>query len=177
MLIRFIIGLIFTALILLGGMLLIGKHNSNRALPKYDGEEKIEGLKSPIEIYRDSFAIAHIYAGSDEEAYYALGFAHAQERLFQMDFTRRVGKGLLAEVLGEKALLIDKWARTIGFSRIGEWMWQKASFDTKKFLTAYSKGVNAFIDAHHGKFGMEFDALSYEPDEWKPTDCMIIGRL
>src|SRR5437660_10950426 len=107
MLIRFIIGLVFTALILLGGMLLFGKHTRDRALPKYDGEEKIEGLKSPIEIYRDSFAIAHIYAGSDEEAYYALGYAHAQERLFQMDLARRVGKGLLSEVLGEKALVSD----------------------------------------------------------------------
>src|ERR1041384_50238 len=99
MIIRFIIGTVFMALVLLGGMLLFGNGVKNRALPKYEGEVKIEGLKNPIEIYRDSFAIAHISAVTDEDAYYALGYTHAQERLFQMDFTRRIGKGLLSEVL------------------------------------------------------------------------------
>lgn len=119
------------ALILMGGMLLFGSGVKNRALPMYEGEVKIEGLKHPIEIYRDSFAIPHISAVTDEEAYYALGYTHAQERLFQMDFTRRIGKGLLSEVLGEKALILDRWARTIGFSRIAQWMWSKASLETK----------------------------------------------
>src|ERR1700738_454549 len=127
MIIRFIIGIIFLALVLTGGMLLFGNHVKSRALPQYEGEIKIEGVKNPIEIYRDSFAIAHISAANDEDAYYALGYVHAQERLFQMDFTRRIGRGLLSEVLGEKSLPIDKWARTLGFSRIAYYMWQKAS--------------------------------------------------
>ncbi|MFI5265032.1 MAG: penicillin acylase family protein, partial [Candidatus Kapaibacterium sp.] len=57
------------------------------------------------------------------------------------------------------------------------YMWQQASPETKKYLTAYSNGVNEFINSHHGKLGMEFDALSYEPELWKPEDCMVIGRL
>jgi penicillin amidase len=165
------------ALLLVCGLLLFGKNAKDRSLAQYEGEIKIAGLKNPIEIYRDSFAIAHISAVNDEDAYYALGYAHAQERLFQMDFTRRIGKGLLSEVLGDKSLIIDKWARTLGFSRIAQWMWSKASAETKKYLTSYSNGVNAFINSHHGKFGLEFDALSYEPELWRPTDCMIIGRL
>ncbi|MFI5264397.1 MAG: penicillin acylase family protein, partial [Candidatus Kapaibacterium sp.] len=177
MIIRFIVGLITTALLLIGGLLLFGKRVSDRALPNYEGEVKIAGLKNPIEIYRDSFAIAHISAVNDEDAYYALGYVHAQERMFQMDFTRRIGRGLLSEVLGEKALLLDKWARTIGFSRIAKYMWDQASPETKKYISAYTNGVNAFISSHKGKFGLEFDALSYEPDLWSPTDCMIIGRL
>src|SRR5438045_6576867 len=122
MIVRFVIGVVFMSLLLVGGLLIFGKHVKDRALPQYEGEIKIAGLKNPIEIYRDSFAIAHISAANDEDAYYGLGYAQAQERLFQMDFTRRIGKGLLSEVLGEKALLIDKWARTIGFSRIAQWM-------------------------------------------------------
>ncbi len=177
MIIRFIVGIITTALLLIGGLLLFGKRISDRALPKYEGEVKIAGLKNPIEIYRDSFAIAHISALNDEDAYYALGYVHAQERMFQMDFTRRIGRGLLSEVLGEKALVLDKWARTIGFSRIAKYMWDEASPETKKYITSYSNGVNAFITSHRGKFGLEFDALSYEPDLWTPSDCMIIGRL
>src|SRR3954470_22314880 len=108
MIVRFILGLVFTSLLIIGGMLLFGKHVQSRALPQYEGEIKIAGLKNSIEIDRDSFAIAHISASTDEDAYYALGYAHAQERMFQMDFTRRIGKGLLSEVLGEKSLLIDK---------------------------------------------------------------------
>lgn len=177
MIIRFILGLIFTALLLIGGLLFFGKNAKDRSLPKYEGEIKVSGLKNPIEIYRDSFAIAHIFTINDEDAYYALGYVHAQERMFQMDFTRRIGRGLLSEVLGEKSLIIDKWARILGFSRIAGYMWEKASADTKKYLTSYSNGVNAFITSHRGKFGLEFDALSYEPELWKPTDCMIIGRL
>jgi penicillin amidase len=151
MIIRFTIGLIVTAMLLLGGMLLFGKHVKDRALPQYEGEVSITGLKNPIEIYRDSFAIAHISASSDEDTYYALGYVHAQERLFQMDFTRRIGRGLLSEVLGEKSLLIDKWARTLGFSRIAYYMWEHASPETKKYITAYSNGVNEFINSHHGR--------------------------
>lgn len=177
MIVRFVIGLIFTALLLIGSLVLFGKLSGDRALPQYEGEIKIAGLKNSIEIYRDSFAIAHISALNDDDAYYALGYVHAQERMFQMDFTRRIGKGLLSEVLGEKSLIIDKWARIIGFTRIAQYMWDKASADTKKYLTSYSNGVNAFISSHRGKFGLEFDALSYEPDPWKPADCMIIGRL
>ncbi len=177
MIIRFIIGTIFTALLLIGGLLLFGKNSKDRSLPQYEGEVKISGLKNPIEIYRDSFAITHIAAVNDEDAYYALGYVHAQERMFQMDFTRRIGKGLLSEVLGEKSLIIDRWARTLGFTRIAQYMWNAASAETKKYLTSYSNGVNAFITSHKGKFGLEFDALSYEPELWKPTDCMILGRL
>src|SRR5947209_949566 len=121
MIIRYVIGLVFAVFIILRRMLRFGKHIRHRALPEYEGQENVTGILHPVEIYRDSFAIAHIYANSDDEAYYALGYAHAQERLFQMDFTRRIGCGLLSEVLGEKALLIDKWARIIGFSRIGQW--------------------------------------------------------
>jgi len=177
MIIRFILGLVFTALLLLGGLLLLGKNSKDRSLPQYEGEIKIAGLKNSIEIYRDSFAIAHISAVNDEDAYYALGYVHGQERMFQMDFTRRIGKGLLSEVLGEKSLIIDKWARTLGFSRLAQYMWNAASAETKKYLTSYSNGVNAYISSHKGKFGLEFDALSYEPELWRPTDCMIIGRL
>ena len=177
MIVRFVIGIVFISLLLICGLLIFGSYVKDRSLPSYEGEVKISGLKHPIEIFRDSFAIAHISAADDEDAYYALGFVHAQERMFQMDFTRRVGKGLLSEVLGEKSLLIDTWARTTGFTRIAKYMWDKASAETKKYLTSYSNGVNAFIATHKGKFGLEFDALAYEPQQWTPTDCMIIGRL
>jgi penicillin amidase len=177
MIVRFISGIVFLIVVFIAAAFLFGWYVKDRALPRYEGEAQASGLKHPVNIYRDSFAVAHIEAATDEDAYYGLGYVHAQERMFQMDFVRRLGKGRLAEVLGEKALILDKWSRTIGFARIAEEMWKSASADTKKFMLSYSRGVNAFLASNGNKLGFEFDALHYTPDEWKPTDCMIIGRL
>ncbi len=177
MIVRFIVGVLFLILAIVSGSLLFGIYNNNRSLPQDSGEIKVEGLKHAISISRDSFDIPHIEAETDEDAYYALGFVHAQERMSQMDMTRRIGQGRLSELLGERTLLLDKWSHTFGFKRIAEEMWQASSPSTKKDLTAYANGVNAYIKSHIGKFGFEFDALHYEPDLWKPQDCLIIGRL
>lgn len=177
MIIRFFFGLILLMLLLGSGVYIIGSLSIERALPQYEGEVVIDDLKRPINIYRDSFAVAHIQAQTDEDAYYGLGYVHAEERLFQMDFARRIGQGRLAEVLGKDALIADRWSRTIGFHRIAETMWRNTSKETQKALIAYTNGVNAYIESHKGAFGFEFDALNYEPSWWKPTDCMIIGRL
>lgn len=177
MIIRFIFGFLLLVSLLASGIYIFGSLSIERSLPQYEGEVQIEDLKRPINIYRDSFAVAHIEAETDDDAYYGLGYVHAEERLFQMDFNRRIGQGRLAEVLGKDALIADRWSRTIGFNRIADEMWRKSSKETQKALIAYSQGVNAYIESHHGKFGFEFDALKYEPTWWRPTDCMIIGRL
>ncbi len=177
MIIRFIFGFLLLVALLVSGIYIFGTVSIERSLPQYEGEVEITELKRPINIYRDSFAVAHIEAETDEDAYYGLGYVHAEERLFQMDFARRIGQGRLAEVLGKEALIADKWSRTIGFNRIADEMWKMSSKETQKALIAYSQGVNAYIETHHGKFGFEFDALKYEPTWWRPTDCMLIGRL
>jgi penicillin G amidase len=177
MIIRFIFGFLLLALLLAGGVYLFGVTSIERSLPMYEGEIEIADLKRPINIYRDEFGISHIDAETDEDAYYGLGYVHAEERMFQMDFARRLGQGQLAEVLGQDALIIDKWSRTIGFARIAQEMWKRTSKETQKAIIAYTNGVNAYIEERHGKFGFEFDALRYEPRWWRPTDCMVIGRL
>lgn len=177
MIARFIFGVVVVLLSLAASIFVLGWFGIDRSLPQYSGTEHLSHATNPIEIYRDSFAVVHIYGQTEQEAYYALGFAQAQERLFQMDMTRRIGQGRLSELIGEKGLVIDRWARTIGFSKIAVWMWNVASPQTKKFLSAYADGINDYIATHHGRLGMEFDGLHYEPNAWKPTDCMIIGRL
>ncbi|HET6512554.1 MAG TPA: penicillin acylase family protein, partial [Candidatus Kapabacteria bacterium] len=121
--------------------------------------------------------VPHIFASSEEDGYYGLGFVHAQDRLFQMEMTRRIGEGRLSEISGEKTLLLDAWSRRIGFRRIASEMMKKASSETKRMLTAYTKGINAYIKTSNNKWGFEFDAANMKPEDWTPEQCLMIGRL
>ena len=81
---------------------------------------KLAGLAGEVEIFRDAHGVPHIFAGSANDAYFALGYVHAQDRLWQMEFTRRLGAGRLAEVLGEPGLGADRFLRTLGLYRQAE---------------------------------------------------------
>jgi len=177
MALRFVVGLGVVLLLLIGGGLLLGVYFLNKSIPEYEGSEHVSNITAAIQIDRDEHAIPHISAHTDADAYYALGFVHAQDRLFQMEFTRRIGQGRLSEMFGKKTYLLDAWSRTIGFARIAEEMWKKASPKTQQLLTAYSNGVNNYIENHRSNLGFEFDAMNAQPEKWRPQDCLLIGRL
>ena len=88
-----------------------------KSKPKYEGETKLAGLSSDAEVYFDDFGVPHIYAANAADAYRAMGYVHAQDRLFQMEMMRRVGTGTLAEMLGEDLLDVDKFFRTLGIPK------------------------------------------------------------
>ncbi|OGH97967.1 MAG: penicillin amidase [Candidatus Melainabacteria bacterium GWF2_32_7] len=149
----------------------------NKSLPEYNGEIRAEGLVNRVEILRDSFAIPFIKAGNDEDAAFALGFIHAQERLFQMDVARRAGEGRLSEVFGAKTIQIDQMFRTVGIYKNVKANYEKLNPLSKKILEAYSKGVNAFIKTFKGNYPVEFDLLGYDPYPWKPEHSLVIAKL
>ena len=143
-------------------------------LPDYDGEMRIPGLTGDVEIIRDSFAMPHIYAGSNEDAYFALGYCMAQDRLFQMDMVRRAARGKLAEILGPDLVPVDRFFRTITAGRSIESM--AAAYD-KQMLEAsraYTKGVNNFIENHKGPLPLEFTILGYSPEPWHFADFIAV---
>jgi penicillin amidase len=86
----------------------------NSTKPTYSGQLTLEGLQKPVEVLYDDFGVPHIYAQNDEDAYYALGYVHAQDRLFQMEMIRRAAGGRLSEILGPDLLKTDKLFRTLG---------------------------------------------------------------
>jgi penicillin amidase len=88
-------------------------------LPEYDGEITVPGIKAPVEIMRDAYGMPHIYAQTDEDAYFAVGFCMAQDRLFHIDMARRLAKGRLAEIIGKDLVSVDKFFRTISTADIG----------------------------------------------------------
>ncbi len=149
----------------------------NRTLPEYSGNEKVNGITSTVKIYRDSLAIPYIKANDEEDAAFALGYLHAQERLFQMDLMRRAIEGRLSEVIGDKTVKFDKMFRTFGFYRNRFKYYDNVPAQVKRSLIAYSKGVNAFLKSHKGKLPVEFTLLNYTPDKWKPEESVLISKL
>jgi penicillin G amidase len=173
------LGWTFAGLVLLSGLGLAGGYLWLRgSLPQVDGEITVAGLGAPVTIVRDRWAIPHIEAHGLLDATFALGFVHAQDRLWQMEFQRRLGAGRLAEILGAAALPSDRFMRTLGFRRQAEASLAHLAPDTRAWLEAYADGVNAFLDSRTGPLPPEFLILGHaEPEPWRPADSLVWLRL
>lgn len=130
-----------------------------------------------VHIYRNKFSIPHIISRNEPDAFMAMGYVHAQDRLWQMDIARRAGRGRLAEIFGEQALQSDRFMRVMNLVDIAGRLYRQSSKTTKLILESYSKGVNLFLEKNPDKVPFEFGALSYSPEKWTPEDCLIIMRL
>jgi penicillin G amidase len=149
-----------------------------QSLPQVAGEIEVEGLEAPVVIVRDRFAIPHIEAGSLLDATFALGFVHAQDRLFQMEFRRRLGAGRLAEIVGPAALPSDRFMRTLGLYRLAEASLAHLDPGTLAWLQAYADGINAFLASRTGPLPPEFLILGHvEVEPWRPADSLVWLRL
>ena len=147
------------------------------SLPQINGSVTLAGLDSPVEIVRDADAVPHIFAKNPKDAYFALGYVHAQDRLWQMEFLRRLGAGRLAEVLGESAVDTDRFIRTLGLYRFAEAILETTSPEVRVALEAYAAGVNAWLATRSGLLPPEFILLRFEPEPWRPADSLVWSRL
>ena len=150
---------------------------SRSRLPQTEGTLIMPGLSAPVEIIRDRWGIPHIYAQNQLDLFFAQGFVHAQDRLFQMELNRRTAAGRLSELFGELALNTDRVVRTFGFNRLGRADWANAAPEIQAALIAYVNGVNSFIQHPRTKRPVEFTMLSHKPEAWQPEDCAIFSRL
>ncbi len=151
---------------------------SDKSLSDYNQPFELRGLSQRVEIVRDKWAVAHIYAQTESDLFAAQGFTHGQDRFFQMDLWRRIASGQLSEVFGKKTLNADKTLRTLGFRRLAEKDWERLQgTDLAPLLQAYSEGVNAYLDAHQERLSVEFKLLRYKPKAWTPVDSLAIGRF
>jgi penicillin amidase len=175
--IKIVIGLFVSFVLIFVVAGLIFYKMLSASLPEYKGEISSEEIKDNIEIYRDSLAIPYIFTNNDEDAAFALGYLHAQERLFVMDMARRAGEGRLSEILGEEAVPFDKMFLTIGLKRDARENVKRLNPVSLKLLQAYSNGVNLYIKNAKGHYAVEFDALGYDPEEWKPEHSLIVIRM
>jgi penicillin amidase len=141
-------------------------------VPKMEGR-CLAAVGSPVEIERDRWGIPHIYAETDADLFFGLGYTMAQDRLFQLDYLRRKGLGRLAEILGPDGLQSDLVARTVGLHRIAAAEWERLSSEVRGVLEAFSAGVNAFLNTTD-VWPIEFDLLDYRPERWSPIDSLAI---
>jgi penicillin amidase len=146
-----------------------------RPLPAHKGALKVPGLTSPVEIIRDRWAIPHIFAQNETDAFFAQGFVHAQERLFQMDFNRRMASGRLSEVLGERSLPLDRWMRILGLRRAAQGSLALLNNTENSMLEAFAAGVNAWIARNC--LPVEFTLLHYQPESWTPLDTLTWAKM
>ena len=168
-------GLLFLSLVIAAATL--GYLWLQTSLPQTSGTTTVSGLTAPAEIIRDENGVPHIFAETEADAAFALGFAHAQDRLWQMEFMRRVGAGRLSEVIGRETLETDKFLRTLGLYRLAEQQAARLSPGPRLLVDAYASGVNALLETHKGAWPPEFVLLSFSPDTWRPADSLVWAKL
>lgn len=156
------------------------------SLPDYAADRTVQGLEQPVQIIRDRNAVPHIFANSLEDAMFGLGYVHAQDRLWQMEVTRRLASGRLSELLpasllgislGTPFLPADRAMRTLGVRNRAEQSYNALSDAMKARLTAYAAGVNAWLQGNNAALPPEFILLQHAPEPWQPVDSLLWGKL
>ncbi|WP_457637467.1 penicillin acylase family protein [Oceanithermus sp.] len=148
----------------------------NTTLPQTSGRLVMPGLSAPVEIIRDEHDIIHVKAANEHDLFFGQAVAQAQERLWQMEFQRRVGAGRLAEVLGPEAVKTDEYLRTLGVYRAAEQAYENLPDDLKAIVDAYTDGINAYL-ASNPPLPLEFKLLGFRPEPWKPADVLVWQKM
>lgn len=167
-----------------GGLLWI----SARAQPQTSGTLRVPGLAGPVEVVRDTAGIAHIYADTPDDLFFAQGYLHAAERMWQMEVFRRIGAGRLSEVFGPSQLDTDRFIRTLGWRQAAERDLAALDPATVAALQRYADGVNAWLAGSGGRRGLAFLVAGlksglgggldgYQPEPWTPLDSVTFGKL
>jgi penicillin amidase len=169
-------------------------NGARSALPQLDGTISLSGLQAPVSVVRDTHGVPHITAAKLEDLFFAQGYVTAQDRLWQMDLTRRAVGGEMAEIFPASSapphpvsrataavrsrqtwVDYDKQQRTMRLRVIADRVTQQLPARDRAFFEAYAKGVNTFIDEHSKKLPMEFTLLGYKPRTWTATDSLLVG--
>jgi penicillin amidase len=145
------------------------------SLPQLEGAIRVAGLSAPVEVLRDARGVPHLRASSLQDLFFAQGYVTAQDRLWQMDLSRRLAEGELSEVFGERALRLDLDNRTLGFREVSQRALAELSPEARAPLTAYANGVNAFIASHADRLPIEFLLLHYQPRAWTAADSLGVA--
>ncbi len=170
-----VLGILIVILVLLGAG--TGYYVVQRTLPQVDGTVQLDGIKGKVEIIRDTWGVPHVYADNQEDLFFGQGYVHAQDRLWQLEFNRRVAAGRLSEVLGKATVETDTYLRTLGLYRTAQAEAASLDSETKVVLDAYAKGINTFVATHQDSLPLEFLILGFKPEPWTPADTLAWGKV
>lgn len=170
----FVIGIV-VLIVLAGGA---GYFYLRQSLPQTEGLVKVTGLSDPLEIIRDVDAVPHVYAQNKLDAYFGLGYLHAQDRLWQMEMQRRSQQGRLSELFGPALIPQDHFLRTLGVYRTAQSAWNALPSETKVIINAYVAGINAFIGTHTGsQLPPECKLTGLAPEPWSGPDVLASIKM
>ncbi len=151
---------------------------SHRAVPDYNSSVTLKGLGADVTVYRDKFAIPHIYAKNERDLYMAVGYVMAQDRLWQMDLLRRVTQGRLSEIFGDKLIEADVLFRSLRIRDNSEKLLAELTPGERQALEAFAEGVNRYIESRNGSLPPEFAILKYRPEKWEIIHSLnLIGYM
>lgn len=142
--------------------------------PTLQGKIEVPGLQSPVRIIRDIYGIPHIYAENTHDLFFSQGYVTAQDRLWQMDLSRRAARGSLSEIFGKDTVEMDYFFRVMGIREIAEKIYNRLDNESKSELEAYSDGVNYYMKE---KKPLESLILRYDIEPWSPVDSITILLL
>ncbi len=170
-------GVALLALLAAGG----GYTLLRNTVPSASGSLAIAGLSAPVEVIRDREGVPHVFGRSMDDLFAALGFLHAQDRLWQMETLRRAGQGRLSEIFGERTFGSDVFLRTLDLYGHAERSLAALSPATRAHLEAYARGVNAFLARDTGllepRLPPEFLILRHVPEPWRPADSLVVTKM
>ena len=156
----------------------VGIGSVRSSFPVESGRITLPGLTAPVEVLRDAYGVPQIYADTAEDLFLAQGYAHAQDRFYEMDFRRHVAAGRLSELYGPSQLQTDAYVRTLGWRRVAEQELALLAPSTRRALDAYAAGVNAYLaDRSAAELSLEYrllglQGLSYTPERWTAADSV-----
>ena len=148
-----------------------------RAMPQTSGTIAVPGLSASVTVARDQTGIAHITADSSHDLFFAQGYVHASERMWQMEVWRHISAGRLAELFGKSQLDTDKFIRTLGWRVAAQRDLDAIAPAARAVLDAYTQGVNAWLDGHRGSLGLAFLASGDDPEPWTDLDSVAWGKV
>jgi len=163
-------------LVLAGLVALVIANRFHASLPQTEGTLQLAGLQQETQIIRDNHGIPHIFADTDHDAYFSLGVAHAQDRLWQMEITRRAIRGRLSEFLGPVGTETDIFFRTMGLGQAADEAVSNLPQDVQLALQSYANGVNSIIESPGFIPPPEYQILMFEPEAWTPGDTVVVFK-
>jgi len=148
------------------------------AIPVYDGEVVIKGIDKEVNVFFDERGMPHIYATTEKDLYFSVGYLSARERMWQMDLIRRATRGKLSEIFGEDFVETDLFLRSLCINEKSKLILSNSLPEIILVLQYYCDGVNRYISDAGNRLPPEFRILRYKPDPWTPEDIAnIIGYI
>ncbi|MBF9033618.1 penicillin acylase family protein [Rhodobacterales bacterium HKCCE2091] len=180
-LLRWLVRIVAVAVALAVAAVLLVWWIASRSLPDYDADWTVAGITAPVEIVRSNANVPHIFGATDEDVYFGLGFAHAQDRLWQMLMTRRASQGRLSELFGPRTLQVDDLMRRLDLYGHSSASVRALDDRSRSALEAYARGVNAWIELVStealGRGAPEMFLFSPDIAPWRPADSVAVSAM